>query len=176
MARKQDYMNSNDSFIVIVDDNTCDLDLIKRAFELYIKKDRILCINNGRDALAYLMGDGVFADRDNYPYPSMLLTDINMPGVDGFDILEHLQNNPTNAIVPSIVLSSSEDTHDINTAYRLGACSYFVKPYKYSELCNLINTLLGYWKINKTPIKDQFGKFLITDSRGKLGARFSLPN
>jgi CheY-like chemotaxis protein len=162
-------MTITNSFIMIIDDNSSDLDLIKRAFEINHKSGKLLCMNNSKDALAYLMGDGVFADRENHPFPSMLITDIKMPGVDGFDILEYLQNNPTRIIIPSIVLSSS-------TAYKLGAYSYFVKPFKYEDLCDLISLIIAYWKNTKSPLKDASGKQIITDSSGKMGARYVMPN
>jgi len=173
---KERLMNPIDSRIMIIDDNASDLELIKRAFENNTRGNKILCIENGKDALAYLMGEGPFADRVANPFPTMLITDVKMPGVDGFDILEYLQNNPTKAIVPSLVLSSSEDPDDIRTAYRLGAFSYFVKPDKYEDLCDLTKSVLTYWKRNKTPLKDQTGKQIVTNSSGKLGARFSIPS
>jgi len=162
--------------IMIIDDDLNDLDLIGRAFGLSGQKSKLLCMNSGKEALAYLMGDGLFADRDTNPFPSMLITDLKMPGVDGFDILEHVQNNPNRAIIPVVVLSSSEDPDDIRTAYKLGASSYFVKPYKYDELCLLIQTLSSYWQSNKTPQKDKNGRQIDTESQGKLGARFCQPN
>lgn len=162
-----------DTCIMVIDDNTSDLGLILRAFENNSIKTKILCMNNGHEALAYLMGDGVFADRKQNPYPSMLITDINMPGVDGFDILEYLQCNPAKEIIPTIVLSSSEDPDDIRVAYKLGAFSYLVKPYRFDDLCSHIDSLINYWRINKTPLKEESGKQVQTDSRGKLGERFS---
>jgi CheY-like chemotaxis protein len=169
-------MANNEHCIMIIDDEPSDLELIKRAFSVSTGKRIILCMNNGKEALAYLMGDGQFADRITNPYPSMLITDLKMPEVDGFEILEYLQNNPTRAIIPTVVLSSSEDPDDIHTAYKLGAYSYFVKPYKFEELCSQINTLLLYWRDNKTPLIDPSGHHLVTDSNGKLGARFCQPN
>jgi CheY-like chemotaxis protein len=169
-------MNNFKPCIMIIDDDPSDLELIGRAFGIAADKSMLLCMNNSKDALAYLQGEGVFADREKNPYPSMLITDIKMPGVDGFDILENLQNNPSRAIIPTVVLSSSEDPDDIVTAYKLGANSYFVKPYRYEELCDLASKLLHYWKSNKTPQKDRSGKHILTDSSGKLGSRFSLNN
>lgn len=169
-------MNNAESWIMIIDDDISDLELIKRAFGLIAGRNKLLCMNSGREALAYLQGDGEFSDRAANPYPSMLITDIKMPGVDGFEILENLQNNPSRAIIPAVVLSSSEDPDDILTAYRLGAYSYFVKPYRYEDMCDLANNLILYWKSNKSPLKDKDGRLMVTDSKGKLGARYSLNN
>ena len=168
-------MTNVDSCIMLIDDNLSDLGLIVRAFENNAMKNNILCMSNGHDALAYLMGDGIFADRQQNPYPSMLITDINMPGVDGFEILEYLQSNPAKEIIPTIVLSSSEDPDDIRIAYKLGAFSYLVKPYKFDDLCSQIGSLINYWRINKAPLKDQAGKHSNTESKGKLGERYSRP-
>ncbi|MRS03940.1 response regulator [bacterium] len=162
-----------DNCIMVIDDNSNDLALIVKAFENNSIKTNILCIDNGHDALAYLMGDGVFADRKQNPYPSMLITDINMPGVDGFDILDYLQSNPAKEIIPTIVLSSSEDPDDIRVAYKLGAFSYLVKPFRFDDLCSQIGSLINYWRINKAPLREETGKQVQTDSKGKLGQRFS---
>lgn len=175
-CRKLDMMNKSESWIMIIDDNSSDLELIERAFALVAGKYKLLCMNSGREALAYLQGEGKFSDRATNPYPSMLITDIKMPGVDGFEILENLQNNPSRAVIPTVVLSSSEDPDDIVTAYKLGAYSYFVKPYRYNELCDLVNNLLHYWNSTKTPQKDRNGKLILTNSSGKLGARYSSNN
>ncbi|MDO9120557.1 MAG: response regulator [Anaerolineaceae bacterium] len=169
-------MNNTESWIMIIDDDISDLELIERAFSLVVGKNKLICMNSSREALAYLQGEGEFSDRATNPYPSMLITDIKMPGVDGFEILENLQNNPSRAIIPAMVLSSSEDPDDIQTAYRLGAYSYFVKPYRYEDMCNLANILIQYWKSNKAPLKDENGKQMMTDSKGKLGARYSVNN
>ncbi len=162
-----------DNCILVIDDNSNDLALIVKAFENNAFRTNILCMDNGDEALAYLMGDGVFADRKQNPYPSMLITDINMPGVDGFEILEYLQSNPAKEIIPTIVLSSSEDPDDIRVAYKLGAFSYLVKPFRFDDLCTQIGSLINYWRINKAPLREESGKQVQTDSKGKLGERFS---
>jgi CheY-like chemotaxis protein len=161
---------------MIVDDDPGDLDLIKKAFERCGVKDKILCMDDGWDAISYLNGEGEYADREKSPYPSFVITDLKMPKVDGFDILEHFKNHPSRNVVPKIILSSSEDPDDIRTAYMLGASSYHVKPFKYDELCSLIKSLHDYWKTSKSPLVDSFGKQLTTESAGKQGARFSRPD
>jgi len=158
--------SATDAELVII--NTCGF--IRSAVEEAIRTILEVSERKKKGQLQKLFVVGCFVQRYGYK-----LRD-EMPEVDGFDILEHLQNNPNKAIVPALVLSSSEDPDDIRTAYKLGAFSYFVKPYKYDELCDLIKTLSTYWQTNKTPQKDQNGRQIDTKSEGKLGARYSLPN
>jgi CheY-like chemotaxis protein len=95
-----------------------------------------------------------------------------MPKCDGFCLLEHLKSYPEWQVIPTIVLSASDDEDDIKKAYMLGASSYFVKPASYSHLQDLVNSWLVYWKKCEVPRVDKTGKRLKTEAKGKLGERF----
>lgn len=166
-------MERIESCIMVVDDDRNDLVLLEKAFGLCGVKEKILFMNNGDDALAYLQGEGEYADRSVSPYPSFVITDLKMPKIDGFAILECIQTDSTHGIVPKVVLSSSEDPDDIRTAYKLGASSYHVKPYRFDELCGLVKNIFQYWKTCRTPLIDCLGNQIPTDSRGKHGERYA---
>src|SRR4051812_27333345 len=114
--------------LLIIDDDRDDLFFIEKAFREVGVVDPIQAVAGGKEAIAYMMGEGKYADRSVYAYPTFVMTDLKMPGTDGFDVLQHLKSNPQWAIIPTVVLSSSADLDDIHKAYMLGASSYHIKP------------------------------------------------
>src|SRR5689334_16572956 len=117
------------SFTVLVaEDNEDDRFLIKHALRKAGTKGPIQLVTSGDEAIAYMKGEGKFADRTQYEYPSFVVTDLKMSPGDGFHVLEHLKNNPDSAIIPAVVVSGSCDTDDIKRSYLLGASSFHEKP------------------------------------------------
>jgi len=163
------------SNILLVDDNPTDLEFIKKAFKRCGEIGSIQSVNGGLQAIAYMMGEGIYSDRAKYPYPSFIVTDLKMPDGDGLEVLEHLKANPLWAIIPTIVLTSIADPDDIRSAYMLGASSYHVKPIVFNDLCSLIKIIHDYWLSCEIPLMDTSGKQLPTMSEGKLGERFPQP-
>src|SRR6185369_13434003 len=119
-----------------------------------------------------MMGEGKYADRQKFAYPTFIITDLKMPRADGFAVLEFLKGNPEWAVIPTIVLSASSDLDDIKKSYMLGASSYHLKPHSTAELENQLAVINAYWMTCQVPEVDQTGKQLRTDSEGKLGERF----
>jgi CheY-like chemotaxis protein len=162
------------SFLV-VDDRPEDQMLIVRALQNFFTHP-IHCVNGGNEALRYLNGEGRFADRSQFPFPTTIMTDLKMNDGDGFELLQNLKHNPLWAIIPTIVLSGSNDPDDIKTAYALGASCYLTKPQGHSELKGLMGKLVDFWKECEVPEIDVSGRMLKTESAGKLGERFPGPN
>jgi CheY-like chemotaxis protein len=160
--------------ILVVEDDQNDQFLIERGFRAVGVKGPIHLVNDGGEAIAYMMGEGKFADRAKFAYPTFIMTDLKMP-VDGFTVLEFLRGNPEWAIIPTVVFSASRDHDDIKKAYMLGASSYHVKPASHDELRQQLATLNAYWVTCEVPQVDITGKQLPTDSEGKLGERFVQP-
>lgn len=131
--------------ILVVDDDENDQRFIVSALRSVGVKDSIHVASSGSEAIAYLKGEGKFANRTQYEYPDFLITDIKMPDGDGFSILEHLRKNPEHAIIPTIVFSSSDDPHDIRKSYLLGANGFHVKPVGIQELRAQLKILYDYW-------------------------------
>ncbi|MDB6031279.1 MAG: response regulator receiver protein [Verrucomicrobiales bacterium] len=134
---------------------------------------RVQMVRNGQEGIDYLDGVGPYADRQKFPFPTILITDLKMPILDGFGVLEHIQNHPQWSIIPMVVLSASQDTDDIHRAYQLGANSYLFKPQGYEELSGLLLKLFDYWTACEVPQVDERGQEARTDCHGKLGARYA---
>jgi CheY-like chemotaxis protein len=167
-------MKKTNPTILVVDDDPNDLLLVQTAFKAVGVASRIQTVESGHEAVSYLKGEGKYADRSVYGYPDFVLTDLKMPGLDGFAVLEHLKKNPDSAIIPTVILSGSKDNDDIKKAYLLGASSYHVKPSSPGELRALVKVLYDYWMLCEAPEVDVHGKQVETDSSHKLGERFSL--
>ena len=161
--------------ILVVEDDPNDQFLIERAFRKAGVTDPIQIVGDGAEAIAYMMGEGKYADRKKYAYPTFVITDLKMPRADGFAVLDFLKHNPEWAIIPTIVLSASSDLDDIKKAYMLGASSYHTKPQAPEELRNQLAVINAYWLTCQVPEVDVTGKQLRTDSEGKLGERFPQP-
>lgn len=162
--------------ILVVEDDKNDQFLIERAFRKIGVKDPIQIVTNGDEAIAYMKGEGKYADRKKFAYPTFVITDLKMPECDGFAVLEFLKGNPEWAIIPTIVLSASSDCDDIKKAYMLGASSYHIKPQNQEQLQKQLEVINEYWNTCQVPEVDITGKQLQTDSEGKLGERFKQPD
>jgi CheY-like chemotaxis protein len=161
--------------ILVVEDDENDQWLIERALRAAGVASPIHVARDGAEAIAYMMGEGKFADRQKFAYPTFVMTDLKMPKADGFNVLEFLRGNPEWAIIPTVVFTSSCDRDDIKKAYMLGASSYHIKPHDPAQLRQLLATLNAYWMTCEVPEVDQTGKQLETNSEGKLGERYTQP-
>jgi len=158
--------------ILVVEDDLDDQILIKYTFKKIGVSDPIHVLSDGEEAIRYMMGDGKFADRKKYAYPTFIITDLKMPRKDGFAVLEFLKINPEWAVIPTIVFSASTDLDDIKKAYLLGASSYHVKPRTHGAMMHQLLVLHSYWMTCEVPEVDSTGRQLHTQSKGKLGERF----
>lgn len=166
-------MKKINPIILIVDDDPNDLLFMKAAFkEIGVVSD-LRTVNSGHQAVAYLAGTGPYADRSLYGYPDFIITDLKMPGIDGFDLLIHLKLNPNTATIPTAVISGSQDEDDIQKCYLLGASSYHLKPSGLGELRALVKTLHSYWMICEVPAVDRARKRTLGETSYKMGPTFS---
>lgn len=165
-------MKKYNATILLVDDDSSFLALVERAFRQNGVTSPIHAVHDGAEAIAYMMGEGRFADREVYEYPTFIMTDLKMPGSDGFAVLQHLKGNPEWAIIPAVVFTSSSDLDDIKKSYMLGASSYHVKPHSMEKLREQLKILHEYWMTCQTPEVDVTGRQIHTESAGKLGERF----
>lgn len=158
--------------ILIVDDDPDAQEMFVLAFQRVGVSSRIECVGSGSEAVEYVRGEGHFSDRQRFPYPSLLITDLKMPHGDGFSLLEQLKSTPPYRVIPTIVMSTSSDEDDIRRSYMLGASSYFVKPTGFEALERLLKLIHELWLLAELPAVDASGKQLATNSAGKLGERF----
>ena len=166
-------MKRSRATILVVDDEPDDLYLIGAAFRATGIPSMIRTLGSGKEAVAYVTGEGKYADRVLYPQPDFVLTDLKMPGVDGFALLECLKQNPETATIPTVVLSGSSDSDDIVRAHLLGASSFHVKPTDATALRTFIRVLHDYWMLCEVPAIGADGWRSKTSSRHKLGERFA---
>jgi CheY-like chemotaxis protein len=131
--------------ILIVDDDENDIFFVKRAFTEIDVHCTFHVLKNGQEVVDYLIGDGAYANRDVYPIPMMILMDLKMPIMDGFEVLTWLRSRPGIKVIPTIVFSSSDVPSDITRAYDLGANSFMTKSVTYDGLLLKLQTLSRYW-------------------------------
>jgi CheY-like chemotaxis protein len=131
--------------ILLAEDREDDILLIRKAFEKGNLLNPVQIVRNGEEVVAYLKGEGKFSNRAEYPLPALLILDLKMPLMDGFEVIQWVRAQPSLAAMRIVVLTSSNEIKDANRAYHLGANSFLVKPdefYQYVETCK---TLKQYW-------------------------------
>jgi CheY-like chemotaxis protein len=139
----------NNSTILIAEDDGNDVLLLRRAFERARSLVALQFVDNGEDALAYLSGDYPYSNRNIFPFPELLLLDLKMPRIDGFELLEAARAHPFMKRLPIIILSASDRPRDIALAMELGANSVLRKPATLTGLCDLVRSMENYWlKLN----------------------------
>ena len=138
-------MSTTGYTILLVEDEPNDVFLFERAFKKLNLSGNLQIVSDGEAAIAYLTGEGKYADREKYPIPSLILLDLKLPRISGLEILSWLRQQPGLKRLLVVVLSSSKETIDINRAYDLGANSYLVKPVAFGTLVNIVKTLDLYW-------------------------------
>jgi CheY-like chemotaxis protein len=142
----------NNQFILLAEDDPNDVLLIQRAFQKAGLRNALKVVRDGEQAISYLDGRGVYANRERFPAPFLLLLDLKMPGTDGFEVLEWVRKEPELKRLLVVVLTSSNLQEDVDRAYDLGANSYLVKPVSFDEMVNMIKRFEIYWtEINRIP-------------------------
>lgn len=131
--------------ILLVEDNKMDITLTLDAFREARLTNKVQVAHNGEEALQYLFGHGVYADRKEYPLPGMILLDLKMPGIDGHEVLRRIKNTPEIKRIPVIILTSSKEEGDLALSYDRGANSYLVKPVSFEGFLEVIRQVTDYW-------------------------------
>ena len=106
---------------------------------------RVEFVEDGEQALAYLRRQGSYADPERSPRPSFVLLDLNMPKVDGRQVLEAMKQDATLRSIPVVILTTSSAAWDVSQSYRMGANSYIAKPVTYAGLVKVTQMLRDYW-------------------------------
>jgi CheY-like chemotaxis protein len=129
----------------MVDDSAEDVMLVERALEKAAVSDFFQWVRDGEEALRYLKGEGAYCDRRMFPFPTLLLLDLKMPVMNGFELLEWLKDHPDCSVIPTVVFSSSAEPEDVRKAYELGTNAYLVKPHGLQELTRKMQLLYEFW-------------------------------
>lgn len=123
---------------LLVDDNPADLLLAREVFEDQ-QRVNVVTRGSGDECLAYLR-------NPNTSRPDVVVLDLNMPGMSGFDLLKILKDDPELRNIPVVILSTSDDPRDVSQAYSLHASSYMVKSVNFSDFVSQIDVFLDYWQ------------------------------
>ena len=130
-----------ENLILLVEDCSEDASLVLHAFKKWGITNRVQVVPDGEQAVNYLAGNGIYADRDAHPVPCLALLDLNLPQISGFEVLNWLRAQPELAQLPVVILSGTRDNKDFNRAHRLGANACVVKSNELGELHELIQHL-----------------------------------
>lgn len=131
--------------VLLVEDSDDDVVFMQRAFAKAQVPYGLKAVADGREAIAYLSGEEIYSDRGAFPIPRLVLLDLNMPHVSGFEVLRWIRQQTAYLDLVVIVLSSSELPADIRQAYALGANSFLSKPSDPSKLTDLVRDIAHRW-------------------------------
>jgi CheY-like chemotaxis protein len=135
--------------ILIAEDEESDFELIEVALRRSAADLTVDWVRDGAEARQYLAAEGRFSDR---PLPDLLITDLKMPHVDGFELIESVKTSPRLRHLPVVVMSSSSQPVDIARAYATGANAYFLKPTNFDGLMALCAHITAYWNDALHPV------------------------
>ncbi len=138
--------------ILAAEDDPNDLELLRHVVGENGVEVNFQAADDGEQLIQYLRGHGPFSDRDLHPIPDIVVLDLKMPRMNGFEVLQWLRQEPGLACIPAVVLSGSGLESDIEEAYRLGANTYFTKPGQLAELRKIIGSLIDYWRRSQRPV------------------------
>jgi CheY-like chemotaxis protein len=131
--------------VLYVEDNEDDYALLKLAAKKCGTPFALQHAADGDQAIDYLNGAGAYADREEHPFPDLVLLDLRIPRLDGFEVLQWIRDNPATKTLPVVVLAGSSFRADVRRALELGANSYAVKPGTIEELQESIDQIADVW-------------------------------
>jgi CheY-like chemotaxis protein len=131
--------------ILLVEDNPHDAELVIRALRNHDLAHHLVHLPDGQAALDFLFGNGVHSGRDPRKRPKVVLLDLKLPKVDGIEVLRRIRSDERTKQMPVVVLTSSREVRDIDTAYQLGANSFIVKPVEFESFLKVIRDTGLYW-------------------------------
>lgn len=140
-------------FILLVEDNPDDMELTLRA----LKKNDILTdvevVRDGVEALDFLFARGAYVNRNSRRNPQLILMDLKLPRMDGFEVLKEMRSHEQTCMIPVVVLTTSNEEQDVRRSYAMGANSYIRKPVDFDQFMEVIKQLERYWlTLNESPV------------------------
>lgn len=131
--------------ILLVEDDSGDIELTLRAIQRIDAYFDIIVCRDGLEALDFLFGEGKYKSRDIAELPRLILLDLNLPKMNGHEVLRTIRSSKITKSIPVVILSSSDENNDVKKAYELGNNSYVRKPVDYDEFCDAIKVIGQYW-------------------------------
>ena len=137
----------DDKVILLVEDNADDELLTLRALKKNNIRNEVVVARDGSEALDYLFGTGIHAGRDLRVMPQIVLLDLKLPKVDGFEVLTRVRSGEATKLLPVVILTTSNEDQDRIRGYGLGANSFVRKPVEFDKFIEAVRQLGLYWLI-----------------------------
>ncbi len=137
--------------ILLVEDNPDDVELTRIAFNEAKIANKLVVVGDGAEALDYLYARGKYADRDPNDLPSLVLLDLNLPKVDGREVLQAIRADEATKALPVVMLTTSTEPFDVQASYALGANSYIQKPVDFEQFVWAVKQVGLYWLVLNHP-------------------------
>ena len=137
--------------ILLVEDNPDDVELTRIAFNEAKIANHLVVVGDGAEALDYLFARGRYVDRDPKDLPSIVLLDLNLPKVDGREVLQAIRASDTTRTLPVVVLTTSTEPFDVEASYALGVNSYIQKPVDFEQFVWAVKQVGLYWLVLNHP-------------------------
>jgi CheY-like chemotaxis protein len=131
--------------VLLVEDNRPEADLIIRALRHVNLNAKLLWVRDGLEALEFINGTAAFAGRDTRENPRLILLDLTMPLMSGLEVLRSLKAQPRTRAIPVVMMTESNQEHDLSECYRLGANGFAMKPLGFHELTEAVARIGIYW-------------------------------
>lgn len=131
--------------LLLAEDSAEDVQLILAALQPVVSAEQVAVCADGVETLDYLFARNAHAGRDPTVLPKVVLLDLNLPKINGLEVLRQLRANARTRLLSVVMLSASAEQHDVRVASQLGANSYVRKPLDYTRLREAIALLSGYW-------------------------------
>lgn len=134
-----------EKLILVVEDNPDHLELTVLTLREHGVTAEIAVARDGAQALNYLFGQGIHAERDTQRQPSFVLLDMKLPRLSGLDVLRTIRSNPITSLIPVVMLTSSSEQSDMVACYQSGANGFVRKPVDFGEFTEKLNRVQAYW-------------------------------
>jgi CheY-like chemotaxis protein len=145
--------------ILLVEDNPNDVELTLRALKKNNLANNVIRVCDGEEALDFIFVRGQFKSRKKLNIPKLILLDLKLPKVDGFELLKIIKADPVTKLIPVVVLTSSNEESDMIESYRLGVNSYIIKPVDFDKFIESVRNIGFYWLLlNQQPDLKKFVK------------------
>lgn len=139
-------MNKNELVdILLIEDSLGDAEMAIRTLRKNSKVQSLVHLEDGAEAIDFIFAQGKFTDRDLQKTPKLIILDLNMPKINGMDVLEKIRTDKRTKRIPVVVFTSSKEDSDVKKCYDLGVNSYIVKPVEFNEFTETISSLGQYW-------------------------------
>jgi len=148
-------MNKNQVDILLVEDDYEEAELTIRSLKRNNIVNNIIHFDDGPEALDYIFCQGKYSVEENRKNPKLILLDLNLPKINGLEILKRIKQNDATCTIPVVMLTSSKEEKDIIESYKLGVNSYIVKPVVFDSFSKAIQDLKMYWMVLNQGLPEQ---------------------